>query len=119
MTERLGRLKQQFEWGDIETTEYARKRDEIKTALAALRSPEVTEIVNAADYLQNMARVWQEATAEEQRDMIRAILDDLICDPEMKRLVALKPKSAFRLLFRQIRGLVERDNMFAIEAEVS
>lgn len=57
LTERLAPLKQQFEWGDIATPEYTRKRDESKAAIAALKTPEVTEIVNAADYLQNMARV--------------------------------------------------------------
>lgn len=119
LTERLGRLKQQFEWGDIAEVEYTRKRNEIKTALNALKSPEMTEIVNAADYLQNMARVWQEATDEERRDMTRAILEDLICDPEMKQLIALKPKPAFRLLFRQIRGLEEQDGMFTVVGAVS
>ncbi len=114
LTERLGRLKQQFEWGDVGGADYTRKRDEIKAALAALKEPEVTEIANAADYMQNMARVWQEATDEERRDMTRAILDDLVCDPEMRQLIALRPKPAFRLLFRQVRGLAERDGAFEI-----
>jgi len=114
LTERLARVKKQFQWGDISEAEYIQQRDEIRAGLAALKMPEVKEIVSAADYLQNMARVWQEATDEERRDMIRAILDEAVCDPETKRLIALKPKPAFRLLFRQIRGFVERDGAFEL-----
>ena len=114
LTRRLARFKQQFEWRDIGGTEYPRKRDKIKAALAALNEPGVTEIANAADYMQNMARVWQAATDEEKRDMTRAILEDWVCDPEMRRFIALRPKPAFRLLFRQIRGLAERDGTFEI-----
>ena len=117
LTDRLARLKQQFEWGDIAAAEYTRKRDEIKAALSGLKTPEVTEIVNAADFLQNMAHVWQAATDEERRDMTRAILEELVCDPERKRLITLKPKPAFRLLFRQIPGLVEREGTFEIVGE--
>ncbi len=94
--------------------EYIHDRDEAKAALAAIQVPEMAAIVNAADYLQNIARVWQDATDEDHRDMTRVILEDLICDPEAKRLISLKPKPAFRLLFRHIRGLAERDGVFAI-----
>jgi site-specific DNA recombinase len=114
LTERLARVTKQFKWGDISEVDYVQQRDEIKVGLAALKTPEAKEIIVAADYMQNMARVWQEATDEERRDMTRAILDEVICDPEMRRLIALRPKAAFRLLFRQIRGLVERDGAFEI-----
>lgn len=114
LTERLARLTKQFQWGDISEADYIRQRDEIKTGLAALKAPEAKEIIVAADYMQNMARVWQEATDEERRDMTRAILDEVVCDPEIRHLIALRPKPAFRLLFRQIRGLIERDGAFEL-----
>ena len=112
LTERLARLKKQFQWSDISEAEYIQQRDEIKGALAGLQAPEMTAIVDAADYLQNMARVWKEATDEEQRDMTRAILDEVVCDPDLRRLVSLRPKPPFKMLFRQIRGLAERDGVF-------
>jgi hypothetical protein len=114
LTERFARVTKQFQWGDISEVDYVQQRDEIKAGLAALKTPEAKEIIVAADYMQNMARVWQEATDEERRDMTRAILDEVVCDPEIRRLIALRPKPAFRLLFRQIRGLVERDGAFEI-----
>lgn len=91
LTERLARFKQQYEWGDISADECTRKRDEIKSALAALQAPEITAIIDAADYLQNIARVWNAATEEERRDTTRAILDEVVCDPEQWRLVSFRP----------------------------
>jgi hypothetical protein len=115
LTERLARLKQQFEWGHVAEVEYLRKHNEIKTTLANLQVPEMKVIVNAADYLQNMACIWKEATEEEQRDMVRAILDEVVCDPDIGRLIEVRPKPVFRLLFRQITGLFERDGRFEIK----
>ncbi len=114
LTERLGRIRQQHEWGDIAEAEYSSKRNEIKKALAALETPGMAAIVDAAAYLKNMARVWEAATAEEKRDMTRAILNEVICDPDAGRIVALQPKPAFCLLFRQIQGLREREGRFEI-----
>ena len=84
-------------------------------ALAKCDPPTAAVIVNAGEYLQNIARVWGEATPAERREIVRAVLDDVICDPETRLFIALKPKPVFRLLFRQIRGLVERDGGFEIK----
>lgn len=115
LNERLARIKQQHEWGDLSDAEYLRKRNEIKAALADLQVPEMAAIVNAADYLQNMASVWEAATEEERRELTLGILDEVTCDPETRRLKSLRPKPAFRLLFRQIKGLVERDGVFEFD----
>lgn len=118
LTERLGRIHQQYEWGDIAEADYARKRDEIRKSLAELETPGMAAIVDAAAYLKNMARVWEAATSEERREMARAILDEVICDPDAGRLIALQPKPAFCLLFRQIQGLREREGRFEITGRV-
>ncbi len=46
--------------------------------------------------------------------MVRAIFDEMVCDVDRGRMTALKPTTAFRLLLRQVRGLVERDGVFEI-----
>jgi hypothetical protein len=56
-------------------------------------------------------QAWQVLGASQAQT---GTLDDLICDSGMRRLIALKPKPAFRLLFRQIRGIVERDDKFEL-----
>ncbi len=61
-----------------------------------------------------MAWMWSEPTEEEQRGMTRAILEVVRCDPDQGLLIALKPKPASRILFRQMRGLVERSNVLGI-----
>jgi len=114
LTDRLARVKKQYAWGDIGEPEYIATRDEIKRALAQVVTPPAALIVDAARYLQNMAEVWAHATQIERRDMIRAIFDEVVCDMDRKRLTALRPKPAFVLLLRQVRGLNECDGLFEI-----
>ncbi len=114
LLERLNRLKRQHEWGDLSDGDYLKKRQEIRSALDELKVPEVSAIIDAGDYLQNVASVWKEATEEDRRDMTRAILEEVICDPEQRRLVALRRKPSFALVFRHIPGLVTRDGLFEI-----
>lgn len=117
LTDRLARLKKQFSWGDISERDYIAERDGIKAQLARAHSPEMASIVNAAEVLQSMANAWEMATQEERRDMLRAIFESVTFDPVQRRLISLNPKSAFRLLFRQMRGLRERGEMFEIVSD--
>ena len=117
LNERLARVKQQFEWGDLTESDYIQKRNEIKAALVALQKKEMKAIIDAETLLENMSTVWKEATEVEQRDMARAILDEVICDPDARQLIALRPKPAFRLLFQEIPGLDERAGVFEIKGE--
>jgi site-specific DNA recombinase len=117
LTDRLARIKKQFEWGDLTEQEYRAKRDEIQSALAACNPPSAQVIINAAEYLQNIARVWNEATATERREIVLAVFDEIMCDPDARRLTALRPKPAFIPLLRQVHGLVERGGVFEIQAE--
>ena len=115
LIDRLERIKSQFEYGHIDEKEYLAKYNEIKRTLADCEPPAARMIVDAAKYLQSMTIVWGEATQEEKRDMVRAIFDWVICDPETNRLVALQPKAVFRPLLRQIHGLVENGEQFEIQ----
>jgi hypothetical protein len=74
----------------------------------------VATIVDAAEYLQNMACVWKNATDEERRDMVRAILDEVVCDPEQRRIVVVRPKAAFAVVFRQMGELIQHDGTFEL-----
>ena len=38
-----------------------------------------------------MAAVWDAATLEERREMVIAMLQEVVCDPAPRRIVALKP----------------------------
>lgn len=114
LTERLARIKKQFEWGDLTEQEYRAKRDEIQSALAACNPPSVQVIINAAEYLQNIAQIWDAATPAERRDIVRAVFEEIVCDPDTRRLIALRPKLAFVPILRQVQGLVEKGGIFEI-----
>ncbi len=111
---KLVRIADLYELGDMQRAEYIVKRDELKRQLASTRQPEVETIIKAEDVLRSMSDAWGVATQTERREMLRAIVDGVVCDPTARRIVALKPKPSFRLLFRQMRGLQERGEMFEI-----
>jgi hypothetical protein len=117
LSERLARLKKQFEWGDIDEPEYFAKRDELKRALAVCEPPAVRVFVDAARYLQTMAMAWDSATNAERRDMARAMFDAVDCDLDARRIVSLRPKPAFHFLFRRVPELTERAGTFDIHIE--
>lgn len=117
LVERLARLKKQFEWGDIDEQDYTAKRNELKHAIAECEPTVARMFIDAAHYLQNMTTVWERATAEEHRDMVRAIFDAVYCDPDTKRIVSLRPKPAFHFIFRRVSGLIEHDGVFDIQQE--
>jgi hypothetical protein len=70
--------------------------------------------VAAARHPENMTQVWDGATKAEQRDLIRGILDAVICDADGGRLTALRPKPAFVPLLWKVGGLREQDRVFGI-----
>ena len=94
--------------------EYLTKRDELKRQLASARQPETQTIINAANILKSLSDAWGVATQDERREMLRAICEQVVCDPTQRKLIAIKPKASFRLLFRQMRGLQEDGEMFTI-----
>ena len=52
-----------------------------------------------------MARVWAEATPEEQRDTVRVTLEAVWCDPSERSILYLKPEPKFLLLFALCEGI--------------
>lgn len=111
---KLARLADLYELGDMSKTEYIAKRDTLKAQLNRARQPEVETIIKAEDVLRSMSDAWGVANQDERREMLRAIVDEVVCDPTQRKLVAIKPKQTFRLLFRQMRGLKENGEMFEI-----
>ena len=70
-----------------------------------------TAIINAAHYLQHMTQIWECATKAEQRDLVRGMLDEVICDVGAGRLIALRPKPAFAVLLRRVGGMGEEEGL--------
>ncbi len=108
------RLKWLYSEGDLSAADYTREKRAIESKLATLIIPEEREVLDAGSYLENMAAIWEEATMVERREMVFAMINQVVCDPETKRIVALQPKQAFVPLFRQASNLRERNGMFEI-----
>ncbi|MGB8645632.1 MAG: recombinase family protein [Anaerolineae bacterium] len=111
---KLERLNFMFKEGGLERDAYSKELADIKAHLAELVPPQEREILDAGAYLENLAAIWDAATIGEQRQIVLATLQRVVCDPEGKRLVALKPKPAFIPLFRQASQLREREGVFEL-----
>ncbi len=59
-----------------------------------------------------MASVWEEASREEKRAMLRPALSGVYVDLETKRIVALQPRPGFMPLFRLCDALAEQGPLF-------
>ena len=69
--------------------------------VASLHVPEETRLGNAASVVETLAASCDDVTAEERRDLIRVIFDQIYSDPAAKRLLTLQPKPDFIVMFRQ------------------
>ncbi len=70
--------------------------------LKALPDMDPESIMEAADALINMHEVWEEATMEEKRDMVRFSLRDVFLDVSEPRITSFCPHPEFIPLFQQI-----------------
>ncbi len=92
--------------------EFEEEFQAIKEELAALPtiSPEVIE--EAAEGLSRMREVWDEATMEEKRDMVRMSLERVQVDVSEPRITGFRPYPPFIPLFREMEFLHERSAGF-------
>jgi site-specific DNA recombinase len=109
---RRRRLKKAYLRGDFEEDE-----DIYRQELAAIRremdqipsGEELIQIKQAADILETVGDVWDEAEATEQNDLVRLMLREIQADVVQGRVVFLRPTAPFVPLFRAVPILEERD----------
>jgi hypothetical protein len=94
------RLRTLFEIGEYgdDVAEYQRKQAEIKTKLAALDDVDETPIEQTIDDFNNFAAMWQGATREEKRDILRAMFERVQINFDTGE-IAFSPKMQFAALF--------------------
>ncbi|MFC1932948.1 hypothetical protein ACFLXU_04900 [Chloroflexota bacterium] len=68
---RLTHLKNLYEWGDIDESEYRAKRDAIERELRALTPVQAIDenLDRFAHFLANVADAWKEATQEQRNEL--------------------------------------------------
>ena len=66
----------------------------------SLAVPEVNAVEEAGSLLSDLPRLWAEATQEERRKLLLAMLEAVYVDTKDSRgIVLIRPKAAFRTLF--------------------
>jgi DNA invertase Pin-like site-specific DNA recombinase len=98
---KLARVAELYRDLVIDNEQYQRERDQLQSELKTLVIPEEEEMAEAGIYLEDISELWDEATLEEQRDIVRLVLNEVYCDMQEARLTTLVPKPIFRLFFDQ------------------
>ena len=106
------RLKEAWIRGDFEDEEdediYRRELNRIRRELADLPGPEeLTAIEHAADLIEELWQVWDEAEKEDRRDLLRLALRDVRIDVLQSRVVSVEPYTVFVPLFRELGWMRE------------
>lgn len=113
---KLERLKTLYVEGDLDLGEYRDRRDGLREELEALVVPQEREVLDAGQFLETMAAIWDEATLEERHDLLTAIFRKVWVDRVSARVVAVEVVAEFVPVFRQM-GLVWEGGRFLVEAE--
>ena len=80
--------------------DYQREKRILEDRIASLVSPDQESAIRAGKLLEDLPCLWGKATMGEQRTLLMTMLDAVYVDTrEEKRVVAIKPKAAFRSLF--------------------
>ncbi len=80
---------------------------ELEQELEMLPVGDLAAIEEAAEQLEQLAAVWDEADIETKRDLLRLALRQVEVDVQQKKVVSLSPYAAFMPLFRYAFHLLE------------
>jgi hypothetical protein len=101
--EKLQRLKWLYREGDLAQADYVREKAAVQAVLAELHPPAARELFDAGAYLENLAALWDAATMLERRQIVLALLLEVECDPDTRRICALRPRPSFVPLFEFLK----------------
>ena len=101
MERKLKKLGQVYLDNDLmEYEEFQRQRRQLDEKLASLVVPGIDAVQEAGKLLEDLPRLWRKAELSERRRILMTMLDAVYVEcREEKRIVAIKPKPAFRPLF--------------------
>ena len=108
----LRRLRQLYKTGYYEDDfdAFEREAQAIQRQIDQFPSPQdLATIEEAAATLDTLATVWDKATPEERRDLVRLAVAEVYVDVNQSRVTGLRPHNPFRPLFQQLDCLVETE----------
>ena len=106
------RLKEAYLRGDFEEDEdlYRRALERIRRDMEQLPSEgDMVQIQQAAELLDSLSEVWDDADVGDQRDLTHLMLREVQVDVAQGRVQLLYPTAPFVPLFRKIPLLAERE----------
>jgi hypothetical protein len=99
--EKLKRLGQTYKDLLCDEAEYQRDKRRLQLELESLVVPEVNAAEEAGNLMERLPELWEGANLGERRQLLMTMLEGVYVDAkEEKRIVALKPKPAFKALFQ-------------------
>jgi hypothetical protein len=102
LEERLGRMRDLYELGDLHRTEYVARRDAINAELSALTPAPIPDLDQAQAVLEDFTIFWQdEADPSAKRQFLSLIFENVWLDQD--RVVAVQPKPPFLPFFQRNR----------------
>ena len=97
--QRLRRLVQVYVDGHLTEEEYRHQKKQQEEKLRLLIVPDADAAVTAGKFLENLPSLWEKADLGERWRLLTTMLDAVYLDTvEEKRIVAIRPKPAFRPL---------------------
>ena len=97
--QQLRRLGQVYVDGNISDDEYGRQKKRLEEKLRSLVVPDAEAAVTAGKLVEDLPRLWKKADLTERRRILMTMLESVYVDTvEEKRVVAIRPKPAFRPL---------------------
>ncbi len=98
--QRLRRLAQVYYDGHVPSEEYRWQKKQQEEKLRSLVVPDADATVTAGKLLEDLPAMWKKADLGERRQILLTMLDAVYVDPvEERRIVAIRPRPAFRPLF--------------------
>jgi hypothetical protein len=95
-------MRDLYELGDLDRSEYLARRDAIRTELDALAPEPVPDVGQARKVLEDFGLLWKtETDPEARRQFLSLIFEHVWLDQD--RVVAVQPKQAFAAFFRDRR----------------
>ena len=101
--ERLRRMRDLYQVGDLHRAEYVARREAINAELSALMPAPIPDLDQAQAVLEHFTIFWQkEADATAKRQLLSLIFENVWLDQD--RVVAVQPKPSFLAFFQSRRA---------------
>lgn len=102
LQDQLRRLSRRYQDGLVTDDEYERTRDQIRAEIDRLMPADITQSVALGLRLEALAGFLDEATEAERSEIAHLMLETLHYDLAREKIVRLRPRSDFMVLFQMI-----------------